>query len=70
MADVETALQRSPVKSSRKLAVWLGMSHSSAWRTAREFNFPQFKMADVYVKMKIKLTLKSVLCGNQKMNFI
>ncbi|GFQ78323.1 DUF4817 domain-containing protein [Trichonephila clavata] len=29
VADVETALQRSPMKRSQKLAVQLGMSHSS-----------------------------------------
>ncbi|GFX35301.1 uncharacterized protein TNCV_101081 [Trichonephila clavipes] len=39
VADVETALQRSRMKSSRKLTVQLGMSHSSACRTARKLNF-------------------------------
>ncbi|GFQ83612.1 hypothetical protein TNCT_217631 [Trichonephila clavata] len=44
VADVETALQRSLLKSSRKLILQLGMSLSSAWRTARELNFRPFKM--------------------------
>ncbi|GFQ86790.1 hypothetical protein TNCT_692541 [Trichonephila clavata] len=47
-ADVETALQRSPIKSSRKLAVLMGMSHISACRTARELNLRPFKMHVVH----------------------
>ncbi|GFR11111.1 hypothetical protein TNCT_209951 [Trichonephila clavata] len=34
VADVENTLQRSSMESSRKIAVQLRMSHSSAWRTA------------------------------------
>ncbi|GFQ98185.1 hypothetical protein TNCT_636021 [Trichonephila clavata] len=51
VAGVETALQRSPMKSIRKFAVQLGMSHSSAWRTTRELSFRPHKMHAVH-KMK------------------
>ncbi|GFQ87452.1 transposable element Tc3 transposase [Trichonephila clavata] len=45
---METALQKSPMKSSRKLAVQLGMLYSSTWRTACELNFRPFKIHVVH----------------------
>ncbi|GFR17776.1 DUF4817 domain-containing protein [Trichonephila clavata] len=43
VADVETALQRSPTKISRKLTVQLGMSQSTAWRAEPELTFDRLK---------------------------
>ncbi|GFR00901.1 DUF4817 domain-containing protein [Trichonephila clavata] len=43
VTDVETALQRSPMKISRKLTVQLGMSQSTAWRAELELTFDRLK---------------------------